>query len=233
MTRAESMKKFWKDLNPRLLSAVFLFLLLTSCATIKHVLYTYDPLNLHTVKEGVLYRSAQPTGRDLRMVAEEYRIRSIINLRGASLDKDWYNEEVAVSQELGLERVDIKMSAARLPHREDLLRLFDAFKNLPRPILIHCKAGADRTGEAVTLFAMEQLKWSKRKAAGQLHPYFGHIPDWFPAKTYFVREVYQGEEWAREAYYPCQQNYKYYDKAKYCRVGITFKPYSPEIDDER
>ena len=231
MTRSESIKKLWKNLNPRLLSVVFLFLLLSSCATIKHLLYTYDPLNFHAVKDEVMYRSAQPTGRDLRGVAKEYGIRSIINLRGASPGKEWYDEELSISQELGLELVDIRMSAARLPHRDDLLRLLDAFKNLPRPILIHCRGGADRTGEAVAMFALDHLKWSKRKAAGQLHPYFGHFPDRYPARTYFFREVYQGKEWARESYYPCRQDYKYYDKGKYC--GIGGRPFLPKVDDER
>lgn len=233
ITRTDSTKAFWHGHYPRIPAVVLIFLLLTSCSTIEHILYTYDPLNFHTVKEGVLYRSAQPTGRDLRMIAEKHHIRSIINLRGASSDEGWYKEEVAVSQELGLERVDIQMSAARLPHREDLITLLDSFKKLPRPILIHCKAGADRTGEAVTMFAMDHLKWSKRKAAGQLHPYFGHFPDFLPAKTYFIRQVYRGEAWARKAYYPCLQNYQYYKKEKYCAGGITIKPFSTTIDDER
>ena len=231
MTRAESIKRLWKDVNPGLLAVVFLFLHLTSCATIKHMRYTHDPLNLHTVRDEVMYRSAQPTGTDLRMIAKEYGIKSIINLRGAEPGEDWYDEEVEASEELKLELVDISMSARRLPHRDDLLRLFKAFKDLPRPILIHCKGGADRTGEAVAIFALDHLKWSKRKAAGQLHPYFGHIPDRYPAKTYFIREVYQGEEWARESYYPCRQDYKYYDKEVYC--GTTVKPFSRRVDDER
>jgi protein tyrosine/serine phosphatase len=231
MIRTESTKGFWKGPAPKLLPVVFLSLLLTSCATIKHLLYTYDPLNFHAVKDGVMYRSGQPTGRDLRMVVNEHGIKSVINLRGAQPGEDWYDEEVAVSQELGLKRVDISMSAARLPHRGDLLRLLDAFKDLPPPILVHCKAGADRTGEAAAVFALDHLKWSNRKAAGQLHPYYGHVPDLYPAKTYFIREVYRGEEWAREFYDPCKQDYKYYDKGTYC--GIALKPFSLRVDDER
>jgi hypothetical protein len=39
------------------------------------------------------------------------------------------------------------------------------------------------------------------------------------------------EEWARELYDPCKQDYKYYDKGTYC--GIALKPFSLRIDDER
>lgn len=180
-----------------------------------------------------MYRSAQPTARGLRTLVQEYGIRSIINLRGEQHGQDWYEGELAVSQELGLERVDIKMSANRLPHRQDLILLLDAFNRLPRPILIHCKAGADRTGEAVAIFALDHLKWPKRKAAAQLHPYFGHFPDLKPAKTYFIREVYQGEEWVRQVYDPCQQDYRYYNKDEYCTRRVADRPHSVTVDDER
>jgi protein tyrosine phosphatase (PTP) superfamily phosphohydrolase (DUF442 family) len=219
--------------KPMFWFSILLIVLLPSCATLEHLLYTYDPLNFHTVKEGVLYRSAQPSGRDLRRVTQEYQLKNVINLRGSNPGESWYDTEKAVSDELGLKRVDIGMSAARLPHRDDLIRLLDAFKELPRPILVHCKAGADRTGEAAAIFAMDHLKWSRREAAAQLHPFYGHFPDFTPAKTYFIREVYQGEDWARNTYDPCRQDYQYYDKEQYCGIPPEARPYSLEVDDER
>jgi len=213
--------------------SIFFLALLSSCATLEHLLYIYDPLNFHSVKEEVLYRSAQPSGRDLRRMVQEYHIRSVINLRGSHPGESWYDIEKAVSDELGLKRVDIGMSAVRLPHRDDLIRLLDAFQELPRPILVHCKAGADRTGEASAIFAMDHLKWSRRKAVGQLHPFYGHFPDFTPAKTYFIREVYLGEDWARNTYDPCRQDYEYYDKEQYCGIPSEARGYSMEVDDER
>ena len=200
----------------RLLLVLFLSIFLSSCETIKHMMYTHDPLNFHVVKEGELYRSAQPGGSDLRRIHQEYGIKSVINLRGEHEGERWYDKEVAVTNELGLKRVDIPMLADQLPTRENLLALLDAFNDLPLPILIHCKAGSDRTGEAAALYAMDHLQWSRRTAAGQLHPYFGHFPDFLPAKTYFVREVYKGEKWARSGYFPCHADYQHYDREKFC-----------------
>jgi hypothetical protein len=216
-------------------SWIFILLIpfLTSCSTLKPVFCSYDTLNFYTIQEGILYRSAQPSGKQLFGVVQKYNIRSVINLRGAQRGESWYDIEKAVSDRLGLQRVDIEMSANRLPHRDDLIQLLDAYRDLPRPILIHCKAGADRTGEAAAIFAMDHLKWSRRKAAAQLDPLFGHLRDFTPAKDYFIREVYQGEDWARNTYDPCQQDFRYYDKNRYCAIAPAARPYSVEDDDER
>jgi protein tyrosine phosphatase (PTP) superfamily phosphohydrolase (DUF442 family) len=196
-------------------------LLLSGCQTIKQMLYTHDPLNLHTVEKDVLYRSAQPTGGDLEMIVNRYSIKSVINLRGAGPGQNWYDNELIVSEQYGLKRVDIPMSAERLPHKDDLVKLLDAFKDLPKPILVHCRAGADRTGEAAAIFAFDHLNMSKSEASGQLHPYYGHVPDLYPAKTFFFNEVYKGEQWARESYDPCRADYPYYSKVDYCGVGSS------------
>jgi hypothetical protein len=216
----------------RMLLFILLIPLFTSCGTAKEIFCVYHTFNFHAVKEGELYRSAQPSATELRSVVKDYNIQSVINLRGAQIGQSWYDIEKRVSDELRLQRVDIGMSAARLPHREDLILLLDGFRDLPRPILIHCKAGADRTGEAAAIFAIEYLKWSREDALRQLREYYGHIHELTPAKTYFIREVYQGEDWARNTYDPCKQDYKYYDKEQ-CNVAVKARYYSLEVDDER
>mgnify|MGYP001175553142 CR=1 FL=1 len=234
----------------RILVLVGLSALLSGCQTIKQILYTHDPLNLHTVEKDVLYRSAQPTGGDLEMIVKKYGIKSVINLRGAGSGQNWYDNELIVSEQYGLKRADISMSAGSLPHRDDLVKLLDAYRDLPKPILIHCRAGADRTGEAAAIFVFDHLNMSKSEASRQLHPYYGHVPDMYPAKTFFFNEVYQGEQWARASYDPCSADYPYYSQADYCGVspssdttGLTVPaplPATPSsralkgrIDDER
>jgi protein tyrosine phosphatase (PTP) superfamily phosphohydrolase (DUF442 family) len=200
----------------RILLLVGISVLFSGCQTIKQIIYTHDPLNFHTVEKDVLYRSAQPTGGDLEMIVNKHGIKSVINLRGAGPGQNWYDNELIVSEQYGLKRVDISMSAERLPHKRDLVKLLDAFRDLPKPILVHCRAGADRTGEAAAIFAFDHMKMSRSEASGQLHPYFGHVPDLYPAKTYFFNKVYEGEKWARESYDPCRADYPYYDKADDC-----------------
>jgi protein tyrosine/serine phosphatase len=168
-------------------------------------------LNFHTVEEGNLYRSAQPTKEDFLGIIPELGIRTVINLRGYNPGAEWYDDEAAVTSSMGVQLVDIAMSAATLPHKADLIKLLDAFENAPRPIWIHCKSGADRTGEAAALYQIEHMGRPKDQALDMLSLYYGHIQVFKPAKIYFV-QLYEGKQWAYDTYDPCVQDYQYYDK---------------------
>lgn len=104
------------------------------------------------------------------------------------------------------------MKASRLPHREDVLKLIELYENAPRPILIHCQGGADRTGEAAAMYKIDFMNASKKEALKMQTIKYFHLKKRFPAKRYFNKDVYQGKEWAKENYRPCTQDYKYYDK---------------------
>lgn len=159
-----------------------------------------------------VYRSPQLDGKQLQQLIDEKGIKTIINLRGDNPDEKWFQEEKNVADKNGLTLVNISMSARSIPHRSRLLKLLDALRDAPKPILIHCKAGVDRTGEASALYQMIYLQYSKKEALKMLSTEWGHIEKKFPAKKYFIREVWKDEEWAREHYYPCKANYKFYDK---------------------
>ena len=92
------------------------------------------------------------------------------------------------------------MSAGRLPHREDLLKLLDIFETAPRPILIHCHGGADRTGEASAIYKLEYMAKTKKQALRQLTLWYMHLKPRFPAKRYFIKDLYQGKDWVKSDY---------------------------------
>ena len=48
--------------------------------------------------------------------------------------------------------VDLEFSAKALPPPESMEALIEEFDTLPRPLLIHCAAGSDRTGLACALY---------------------------------------------------------------------------------
>jgi len=132
--------------------------------------------NVHTVAPNVLYRSAQLTDGTLARVIDADHIASVINLRGASPDAGYYNSELDVCRQHDVAHADVSMSARRLPAPAELNKLVADFDRLPKPILVHCKAGSDRTGLASTLFlTLESGEDLNKAESAQLTWRYGHF----------------------------------------------------------
>ena len=166
---------------------------------------------LVTVDPGQVYRSPQPTAEHLENYIQNYGIKTVINLRGENPSKQWWIEEHEIVKKYDLTFINISMSAKHLPHRKNLIKLLDAYKTAPRPILIHCLAGVDRTGEATAIYQMLYMGKSKEEALKMLTPEYGYFEKFKPAKKYFIEHVWQDENWAYEQYNPCLGQYKFYD----------------------
>jgi undecaprenyl-diphosphatase len=106
----------------------------------------------------------------------KYHIKSILNLRGKYLEEKWYTEEMKVSSEHNVRHYDIDLSAYREPTSEEMQILIGLFKSAPRPILIHCQAGADRSGLVAAMWKVIVDKQSKIEAGKQLSIVYGHMP---------------------------------------------------------
>lgn len=177
--------------------------------------YYFVSNNFYEIDPGKLYRSKQLTKSELENYIEEYGIKSIISLRKVEPERKWYQDEIQVAQEKDITHVSIGMSAQRLPHKRDLLSLIDAYHELPRPILVHCRGGSDRTGVADAIYRMEFMGQQKEEALSALSLKYFHFTWFEPAKRYFIK-LYEGIDWAKEKYDPCSGQYKYYDTEKYC-----------------
>lgn len=157
--------------------------------------------NFRAIKPGRAYRSAQLDATSLELVLGEYQIRTIVNLRGTNEDKPWYQNERRVAEELGVTLVDIPMSAQRLPPRDVLLQIYDTFVEAEEPILIHCEAGADRTGAASVIWRMVVRGDPKSAAASELSPCYGHFPAAYPAMDELVRIFLPDRDWILNEYW--------------------------------
>ena len=102
--------------------------------------------NTHTVLEGKVYRSAQPTPEYLRWAKETLKLNSVINLRGGRPGDFLYDQESKACKDLGIQFYCFEFSAVRLPQVSELRLMVKALEAAPQPILFHCKQGADRTG---------------------------------------------------------------------------------------
>ncbi|QUS36891.1 protein tyrosine phosphatase [Falsirhodobacter algicola] len=130
--------------------------------------------NFHPVLEGVAYRSAQPSGDDLDRWITETGIRSVINLRGEHTGTDWYDAEIAASARLNLVHYDFGMSAGKALSQDRAQQLLALLRAAPKPVLIHCKSGADRTGLASALL-LAALSQDEEMAEAQISFRYGHI----------------------------------------------------------
>lgn len=128
--------------------------------------------NFSQVAPGV-YRSNHPDHK--RFAAYKRRgIKSVLNLRGALKEAPYAFEQESCAA-LGLKLTTISLSARQAPKRDNLLKLVDAFSTLEKPVLIHCKSGADRTGLAAALYLMIHEGEPVETATRQLSLRYLHI----------------------------------------------------------
>jgi protein tyrosine/serine phosphatase len=131
--------------------------------------------NVGVVDPGLVIRSAQPTSQLERMI-KEHHLESILNLRGGSSRDPWYTAEVRTADASGVSLFDLPLNATRRPGRRELLLIIDVLDRCTYPLLIHCKAGADRTGLASALYLMQRRGESPRQAMRAFTLFHSHIP---------------------------------------------------------
>ncbi len=136
-----------------------------------HAILRYWWTNFHQVTPGV-YRSNQPThGRFANMA--KLGIVTVINLRGEG-GHPRYLFEAESCRALGLRLVSTQLSARRPAPRAEILRLFVLLRTVDRPLVMHCKSGADRAGFASALHLLSEGH-SVAEARRMLHPRFLHF----------------------------------------------------------
>ncbi len=131
--------------------------------------------NFGTVIDGVVYRSNQPSAAQLATYTKDHGIRSVINLRGAHPGSGWYNTEMAAARSLNLVHYDFAMSDSEELSSERARELIALIGRAEKPVLIHCKAGADRTGLASALYLAKLAGATEAQAERQISIRYGHI----------------------------------------------------------
>ena len=143
--------------------------------------------NYHTVIKGEVYRSSRPTPAMLQRFHAQDGIRSVINLCGPWECERWYREERQTAARLGMKMYDVDMATHQLAPMHELRKLVAAFDECPRPLLIHCRAGSDRTSLATAIYlvlfhhqSLEESLSTYRLAYGHTGWAFGsHLPHLF------------------------------------------------------
>ena len=131
--------------------------------------------NFATVVAGEVYRSNQVTPDRMRAYRDQHGIRTILNLRGPNPNADWYKLEVEAARSLGIRLIDFGLSAQHELTDAELADLTVILKNAPKPLLIHCRSCADRTGLASVIYQAVISGIEEDRAEQQLSLRFGHF----------------------------------------------------------
>jgi len=129
--------------------------------------------NFHQIAPQV-YRSNQPSAKQLQAIHRRTGLASVLNLRGNSA-QSFYLFEAEVCAELGITLIDLPMSATTAPSRKNLETLYKTLQTVQKPVLIHCKSGADRTGLAAVMYLLLIERRPFAEAKRQLGLTYLHI----------------------------------------------------------
>ena len=130
--------------------------------------------NLHQIAPGV-WRSNQPSPNRLNRYAD-MGIRSIITLRGPERSPAYLLEEQAC-RDHGITLHTRRLLPRALEDRDRILSLLDLFETVDRPVLMHCKSGADRAGLAAALWLLHMEGAEIETAQDQLALRYMHRRD--------------------------------------------------------
>lgn len=137
-----------------------------------HAILRYLWSNFHQIGPGV-YRSNQPTDARLQKYAR-MGIRTILSLRPA-IPSPAYQLEKESCERLGLTLINVPLYSSLAPPAQNLLDLITAFRSVERPMIMHCKSGADRAGLASTIYLMVIEGEPLEKARRMLSPRYIHF----------------------------------------------------------
>lgn len=156
--------------------------------------------NFHAIDPGRAYRSARLSVDKLEYVVREHGLCTVINLIGGNETHEWYREQQRACTRLGVELIDVRMSASEWPRRHTLLSLYDALSSAQEPVLIHCRGGADRSGAASSIWRMVRQGAPNQTARQELSTRFGHFRAIHPQMDELVECFVPDRAWIEHAY---------------------------------
>ncbi len=167
--------------------------------------------NFHWVVPGEAARAAQAWAGFLGPFLARHGIAALINLRGPNPRYGWWRSEKRVTEARGIAHFDVMLDSRHLPTRAMLVALLEAFDAAPKPFLVKCSGGQDRTSLAAALYILHRKGWSAQgEATAQFArwPYL-HLPKpeqrWLKQFIAFAAQSAQGRpiaQWIGESYTP-------------------------------
>ncbi len=135
--------------------------------------------------EGGIYRSKQPSQREFSSM-ERAGMKSILNLRN-------YHSDRSKIRGTALQEFRLRTNAGSFTE-EEIFEALKIIRDAPRPILVHCWHGADRTGTVVASYRIAFQNWEVEAAIEEMmRPEYGHHSSIYSNLPTLLRSV----DWAR------------------------------------
>jgi len=130
--------------------------------------------NFYKINDNI-YRSAQPTEVGMAQLKHEIGIKTIIDLRAFHSDTDEIGSTSLLNERLHVNAWHIE--------NEDVIKVMRILAHQENgPFLIHCQAGADRTGVMSAMYRVFYQGWTKEQAIDEMvnggyrfHPWWHNI----------------------------------------------------------
>ena len=106
-----------------------------------------------------LYRAAQPTAAAFKEY-ERFGLKTVINLRARHSDRK-------LLAGTSLKLVEVPINTWDIDD-EDVVAVLRLIRDEPKPVLVHCQHGADRTGTIIAMHRMVNEGWSRDEALDEL-----------------------------------------------------------------
>lgn len=162
--------------------------------------------NFWPVAPGV-WRSNQPTHARFERYAA-MGIKTVVNLRGEDGHAHYLFEKESCEQ-LGLTLLNAKLWAREAAPRKRILNVIDTLREAEKPLMFHCKSGADRAGFVAAMYLMVFEGRPVEEAKKQLGLKYIHLDFTKTGVQDYVLEVYEArltlgqigfEDWIRDEY---------------------------------
>lgn len=179
---AEETRSEWRVLTtPRAWISVIVAVLIVGAgiAVWDAVKYRFIPKRFGTVIPGEIYRSGQISRWQFAPTVERYGIDAVIDLNGVAPEDADQAAEIASYEPLGIENHRFKLHGNGTGIVENYVRAIETLARCHREgktVLVHCHAGAQRTGSVVAAYRVLVLGESPQVAYRELLEY-GWDPD--------------------------------------------------------
>jgi len=127
-----------------------------------------------------MYRCEQPDSIGFAII-DSIGIKSVLNLRS-------YHEDSDLVYRLPLKQYNVKINPYYFGDKE-IVKALRILESSPKPIVIHCNIGGDRTGVVIAMYRIIYQNWTKEKALNEMKD-GGYRFHWiFFNMPYYINEV--------------------------------------------